>query len=178
MKVNAVFIAALLFVSSFVVSGAEKSVLLQRAHEAYLAAQALEGTLNEKPEADRTCAEYLKVINAYQRTYLITPTTSYADDALTSVARLYEEMKDNADAIKTLQFLIHAYPGTPFKDAAEKDIARLSNITTTQTQTAVQTHKTAPVENIRYFETPHSVHIVINVGNEVRFAQGKAKDPD
>src|SRR5215475_13625769 len=158
MKVNAVFIAALLSVSSFAASGAEKSVLLQRAHEAYLAAQALEGTLNEKPEADRTRSEYLKVINAYQRTYLITPTTSYADDALTSVARLYEEMKDNADAIKTLQFLIHAYPGTPFKDAAEKDIARLSGVTTVQTaaQTTPQTQKTTPVENVRFWETPHS----------------------
>src|SRR5215467_1748911 len=156
MKINAVFIAALLSVSSFAASGAEKSALLQKAHEAYIAAQALEGTLNEKPEADRTRAEYLKVINAYQRTYLITPATKYADDALTRVARLYEEMKDNADAMKTLQFLIHAYPGTPFKDAAEKDIARLNGATTTQAQT-IQTQKTTPVENIRYFETPHSV---------------------
>jgi len=176
MKVNAVFIAALLSVSSFAASGAEKSVLLQRAHEAYLAAQALEGTLNEKPEADRTRAEYLKVINAYQRTYLITPTTSYADDALTSVARLYEEMKDNADAIKTLQFLIHQYPGTPFKDAAEKDIARLSGVTTAQT--AAQTQKTTSVENVRFWETPHSVRVVVDVGAEVRFAQGEAKGPD
>src|SRR5215831_4390455 len=169
MKVNAVFIAALLSVSSFAASGAEKSVLLQRAHEAYLAAQALEGTLNEKPEADRTRAEYLKVINAYQRTYLITPTTSYADDALTSVARLYEEMKDNADAIKTLQFLIHQYPGTPFKDAAEKDIARLSGVTTAQTTS---------VDNIRYWEAQNSVRVVVDVGGDVAFAQVEAKDPD
>jgi len=176
MKINAVFIAALLSVSSFAASGAEKSVLLQKAHEAYLAAQALEGTLNEKPEADRTRADYLKVINAYQRTYLITPATSYADDALTSVARLYEEMKDNADAIKTLQFLIHEYPGTPFKDAAEKDIARLSGVTTTPTTT--QTQKATSVDNIRYFETPHSVRVVVDVGGEVRFAQGEAKSPD
>jgi N-acetylmuramoyl-L-alanine amidase len=176
MKINAVFIAALLSVSSFAASGAEKSGLLQRAHEAYLAAQALEGTLNEKPEADRTRAEYLKVINAYQRTYLITPATSYADDALRSVARLYEEMKDNADAIKSLQFLMHQYPGTPFKDAAEKDIARLSGVTTAQT--TAQTQKTTSVDNVRFWETPHSVRVVVDVGAEVRFAQGEAKGPD
>src|SRR5215472_1680208 len=104
MKINAVVIAALLSVSSFAAPGAETALLLQKARQAYLAAQALEATLNEKPESDRTRADYLKVINAYQRTYLITPHTGYADNALTSVARLYEEMKDNANAIKTLKF--------------------------------------------------------------------------
>src|SRR5215471_5625202 len=138
MRVNAVVIAAVLSFSSFTAFGAEKTAL-QKAHDAYLAAQALEATLNEKPEAERTRADYLKVITAYQRTYLITPATSYADDALTSIARLYEEMKDNADAIKTLRFLIHEYPATPFKDAAEKDIARLSGPTTSTTSTTATT---------------------------------------
>jgi N-acetylmuramoyl-L-alanine amidase len=172
MKVNAVVIAAVLIVSSFTASGAEKTVL-QKAHEAYLAAQALEATLNEKPEAERTRADYLKVITAYQRTYLITPATSYADDALTSVAHLYEQMKDNADAIKTLNFLIHEYPGTPFKSTAEKDIARLSGVATTQT-----TQKTTSVDNIKYWETPNSVRIVVDLGGDVRFVQGEAKGPD
>jgi N-acetylmuramoyl-L-alanine amidase len=175
MKISAVVIAAVLSVSSFAASGAEKSVL-QKAHEAYLAAQTLEGTLNEKPEAERTRADYLKVINAYQRTYLITPATSYADDALTSIARLYEEMKDNADAIKTLKFLIHEYPGTPFKDTAEKDIARLSGVTTPSQNTTTQ--KTTSVDNIRYWEAPNSVRVVVDVGGEVRFVQGEAKGPD
>src|SRR5215471_2362431 len=161
MRVNAVVIAAVLSFSSFTAFGAEKTAL-QKAHDAYLAAQALEATLNEKPEAERTRSDYLKVITAYQRTYLITPATSYADDALTSVARLYEEMKDNADAIKTLQFLIHEYPGTPFKDAAEKDIARLTGATASGV-TTTQTQKTASVENVRYWETPHSVRVVVDV---------------
>ena len=38
-----------------------------------------------------------------------------------AIARLYEETKNNAGAIKTLKFLIHEYPSSPFKDAAEKD---------------------------------------------------------
>jgi N-acetylmuramoyl-L-alanine amidase len=172
MRLNAVVIAAVLSFSSFAVSGAEKTAL-QKAHEAYLAAQALEATLNEKPEAERTRADYLKVITAYQRTYLITPATSYADDALTNVARLYEQIKDNADAIKSLNFLIHEYPGTPFKSSAEKDIARLSGVATTQTS-----QKTTSVDNIKYFETPNSVRIVVDVGGDVRFVQGEAKGPD
>jgi hypothetical protein len=141
MKVNAVLIAALLSVPLSAAQRTEKAALLQKARLAYVAAQAMEAALNEKPEAEKTRAEYLKVIAAYQRTYLITPHTGYADNALTSIAKLYEEIKDNADAIKTLKFLIHDYPSTPFKDAAEKDIARLSGVATLS--------KTTSVDNIR-----------------------------
>lgn len=170
MKINAGLIAALLSVTISAAPRTEKAVLLQKARQAYLAAQAMEQALNEKPEAERTRAEYLKLIAAYQRTYLITPHTGYADNALTSVAKLYEEIKDNADAIKTLKFLIHEYPGTPFKDAAEKDIARLSGVTTLS--------KTTSVDNIRYWEAQNSVRVVVDVGGDVTFTQGEAKDPD
>src|SRR6516162_456430 len=170
MKITAGLIAALLSVTISAAPGTEKAVLLQKAHQAYVAAQALEAALNEKPEAERTRAEYLKVIAAYQRTYLITPHTGYADNALTAIAKLYEEIKDNSDAIKTLKFLIHEYPSTPFKDAAEKDIARLSGITTLS--------KTTSVDNIRYWEAQNSVRVVVDVGDDVTLIQGEAKDPD
>src|SRR6516225_10097815 len=163
MKINAVLIAALLAVPLSAAQRTEKSVLLQKARQAYLAAQAMEATLNEKPEEERTRAEYLKVISAYQRTYLITPHTGYADNALTAIAKLYEEIKDNADAIKTLKFLIHEYPGTPFKDGAEKDIARLSGVTTLS--------KTTSVDNIRYWEAQNSVRVVVDVGGDVTLTQ-------
>ena len=170
MKITAGLIAALLSVTISAAPGTEKAVLLQKARQAYVAAQALEAALNEKPEAERTRAEYLKVITAYQRTYLITPHTGYADNALTSIAKLYEEIKDNANAIKTLKFLIHEYPSTPFKDAAEKDIARLSGVTTIS--------KTTSVDNIRYWEAQNSVRVVVDVGGDVTLTQGEAKDPD
>jgi N-acetylmuramoyl-L-alanine amidase len=170
MKINAVLIAALLSVPISAAQRAEKPLLLQKARQAYLAAQAMEATLNEKPEAERTHAEYIKVINAYERTYLITPHTGYADNALTSIAKLYEEIKDNANAIKTLKFLVREYPGTPFKDASEKDIARLSGVKTLQ--------KTTSVDNVRYWEAPNSVRVVVDVGGEVTFTQGDAKGPD
>src|SRR3954467_3391265 len=99
---------------------------LQRAAEAFKSAEVQEGALNEKTQAERTRADYLKVINAYQRTYLITPRSGYADNALMAVARLYEEINDKAAAMRSLNFLLHEYPGTPFKDAAEKDVMRLS----------------------------------------------------
>src|SRR5205807_3290377 len=120
-----------------------RSALLQKAAQAYMSAESMESSLNEKTEQERTRAEYLKVINAYQRVYLITPHTGYADNALMAIARLYEEIHDNGDAIKTLHFLVREYPGTPFKDTAEKDLARLNG---------VKVQKTVAVDNVRYWE--------------------------
>ena len=84
-----------------------------------------EAALNEQAEPNRSRADYLRVIRAYERVYLITPHTAWADNALTSIARLYEAMKDPKNAVKTLQFLLHDYPQTPFRDVAIRDIARL-----------------------------------------------------
>src|ERR1041385_2396729 len=130
MRVNAVLFAAMLSVApAFAAQSAQSihnSALLQKAHEAYNAAEALDSDLAAKPEQDKTRAEYLKVIYAYQRVYTITPHTSYADDALMAIARLYEDIHDTTDTIRTLNFLVREYPGTPFKDAAEKELVRLS----------------------------------------------------
>src|SRR5690242_8863633 len=125
MRINAVLIAALLSLSTIATAQSTRSALLQKAAQAYMSAESMESALNEKQEVDRTRAEYLKVINAYQRTYLITPHTGYADNALMAIARLYEAIHDNANAISTLTFLVREYPSTPFKDTAEKDVVRL-----------------------------------------------------
>ena len=73
MKINAVIIAALLSVSTLAAPQAQRNSLLQKAREAYTTAQSLEAELMEKAESDRSRADYLKVIKAYQRVYLITP---------------------------------------------------------------------------------------------------------
>lgn len=176
MKANAVLIAALLSASVSAALGTqtEKAALLQKAHQAYVAAQAMETALNEKPESERARADYLKVIQAYQRTYLITPHTGYADDALMNVARLYEQIKDNADAIKTLKFLIHDYPSSPFIDTAQKDLVRLG---AGNANAAAALQKTTSIDNIRYWEAQNSVRVVVDVGGEVTFKQGDAKYP-
>ena len=192
MRINAVVFAALLSVSSIVAAGQpqgaerkrdsaqpqetakpqeklSRSALLQKAAQAYMTAEALESALNEKPEAERTRADYLKVVNAYQRVYLTTPHTGWADNALMAIARLYEEIHDNANAVRTLTFLIKEYPSTPFKDTAEKDIIRLQGGTV---------QKTIGVDNIRYSEGQNSVRVIVDITGNVTFNQGDAKDPD
>jgi N-acetylmuramoyl-L-alanine amidase len=167
MNKKAVLFAALLSITvQFSLASAQ--TLLQRAAQAFKSAEVEEGVLNEKPQAERTRAAYLKVINAYQRTYLITPRSGYADNALMAVSRLYEEINDKAAAIRSLNFLLREYPGSPFKDAAEKDLMRLSGS---------PEQRTAAIENIRYWEMPDSVRIVVDVTGDVTFRQGEAKSP-
>src|SRR5262245_3099059 len=169
MKIHAVGIAALLSVSISAAPQAHNASLLQKAHQAYTVAQSIETELNEKPQAERMRADYLKVISAYERVYLITPHTGYADNSLMTIARLYEEIGADADAIKTLKFLIREYPASPFKDSAEKDVARLSGI---------KLQRTVAVDNVRFWEAPNSVRIIVDLGGEIRFNQGDAKSPD
>src|SRR5262252_10278025 len=104
MNKKAVLFAALL--SAILQYPASAQTTLQRAAEAFKSAEVQEGALNEKPQAEKTRADYLKVINAYQRTYLITPRSGYADNALMAVARLYEEINDKPAAIRSLNFLL------------------------------------------------------------------------
>ncbi|MBI2149272.1 MAG: AMIN domain-containing protein, partial [Acidobacteria bacterium] len=171
MRINAVFIAALLFLSSSLASSspAQNSTLLQKARAAFDGAQKLESELNEKPDGERTRNAYVKVIKAFERVYLITPRTGYADNALMTIARLYEEIHERPTAVKTLKFLLREYPGTPFKDTAEKDLARLQGV-------ALQ--KTAAVDNVRYWEAQNSVRVVVDLAGETTFTQGEAKNPD
>src|SRR5262252_281942 len=169
MKIHAVAIAALLVGSSFAAAQTQNSSLFRKAHEAYTLAQSLEAELKQKPETDRTRADYLKVINTFQRVYRITPQTQYADNSLMAIAKLYEEMKSNQDVIKTLKFLIHEYPTSPFRETAERDLARLNG---------ARVQKTVSVDNVRYWDGPNSVRIIIDVTGDVTFTQGDAKKPD
>jgi N-acetylmuramoyl-L-alanine amidase len=172
--------------------------LLQQATTAFNSAQQADKVLNEKPKPQQTRAEVLKVINAYQRVYLITPKTSYADDALLAIARLYESINDNANAVKTLKFLVNEYPQSPYKKSAERDIATLSagdaavpaiaDAVTVSKDSAdlpktVARIETKPgdkvsVDNIRYWPAEKSLRVVVDLSGEVRFKQGSAKSPD
>ena len=97
-----VLLAALLSASV----GWSQTALRDQAGAAYQAAQQEDIALKKKPATDRSRAEYIRVIRLYERVYLITPHTGYADDSLVNIAALYEEIRDPKDAITTLQFLV------------------------------------------------------------------------
>ena len=175
--------------------------LRQRASDAYETAQQEEIALKEKPLGERSRSEYLRVIRLYERVYLITPHTGYADNALINIAALYQEIDDARDAIKTLQFLIREYPGSRFISSARENIEHLANPPTLE-QVPVQTTEesggelAAPaetarspepapaeekslisVDNIRYWESRRSVRVVVDLGGKPSFTQGDVKDP-
>jgi N-acetylmuramoyl-L-alanine amidase len=158
-----------LWVALFLATTAYSQTLLQRAATQYLEAEAAEAALNEKPAPGRSNSEYARVIAAYERVFHITPHTGYADNALTAIARLYEQMKDRKMAIATLQYLLKEYPQTQFRDIAERDIARLNGI---QSVTAG-----AAIDNIRYSEIGNTARIVVDVTGDIRFKQGEAASP-
>jgi N-acetylmuramoyl-L-alanine amidase len=168
-KNSAILLVVLLGAS---LSFAQSQTPIQQASSQFRFAEKAEAALYEKTEPERTRAEYLKVIRAYERVYLITPHTGWADNALTSIARLYEEIKDPGNAIKTLQFLVHDYPQTPLRDVAERDIARLSG------SQEISGRDTATVESIRFWEEDRSVRVVVDISGDAKFKTGEAKSPD
>jgi len=125
----AIGIAVLLIAVATAATIAAQDSSLQQATNAFNVAQQADKALKLKPQSEQSRAETLKVINSYQRVYLITPRTSFADDSLLAIARLYESINDNRNAIKTLKFLVTDYPQSPFRKSAERDIATLSEST-------------------------------------------------
>src|SRR6186713_1902967 len=111
-------IAVLLIAVATAATIAGQDSSLQQATNAFNVAQQADKALKLKPQSEQSRAETLKVINSYQRVYLITPRTSFADDSLLAIARLYESINDNRNAIKTLKFLVTDYPQSPYRKSA------------------------------------------------------------
>ena len=163
---------------------------LEQAADAYLTAQAAEIELKANPPPDRTRSKYLSVIRMYERVYLITPHTGYADDALFNIAALYELIDDSRNAVRTLQFLAREYPASRFVSQAESDLERLTAPPATDAaiETAddngnrpsagpVRPDRSVAVENIRYWESQKSVRVVVDLAGEPTFTQGDAQNP-
>ena len=186
-----VLIGALLLVLLCASNALPQTPLREQATQAYEAAQNAESALKERPAADRSRAEYLRLIQLYERVYLITPHSGYADNALVNIASLYEEIGNFDDAITTLQFLIREYPSTRFVSMARTDIDRLGKTEEEEAASIpaipaqVQAQTTSPpkvsgvvsVVNIRSWESQRSVRVVVDMDGEPTFVQGEAYNP-
>jgi N-acetylmuramoyl-L-alanine amidase len=87
--------------------------------------------LEARPEKDRSLKEYIPVVNAYRRVYLITPRATDVPAALNQVAELYRAMGDLFNekyyrlAVNSYQFLLREYPGNRYREDAILAIARI-----------------------------------------------------
>ena len=155
--------------------------LRDQAGAAYQVAQSQEIALKDKLSPDRSRAEYLRVIRLYERVYLITPHTGYADDALLNIAALYEEIGEPEDAVTTLRFLVREYPASRFLPTAQADIERMSRpeepLIGANDANGVRTADGVSIDNIRYWESPRSVRVVVDTDHAPTFTQGEIQDP-
>ena len=173
--------AALLAVLLSAIPALAQSTPNQQASAQFRTAEKAESALNEISEPNRSRADYVRVIRAYERVYLISPHTAWADNALTSIARLYEEMKDPRNAVKTLQYLLKEYPQTPYREMAARDIARLSgagNATAGNVTIDATVKDSASVENVRFWEEDRAIRVVVDVSGSVTFKQGEVPSPN
>jgi N-acetylmuramoyl-L-alanine amidase len=183
------FISILLAVLLTAFNASAQTSLRQQAVSAYETAAQQEASVRDKPASERTRAAYLRVIRLYERVYLITPHSGYADNALINIAALYQEIDDARDAIRTLEFLVREYPGSRFISNAREKIVRLSTspdkVDSLPSETvdpgadASRSDRTSlvSVDRIRYWESPKSVRVVVDLDGEAQFTQGDVKTP-
>ncbi len=94
------------------------------AHAQFVRAEKLCSDLESSPVSKRTEKDYLAVVTAYRRVYLITPRAIEVPDALDEVGTLYRTMGDLFDekyyqsAVDAYQFLLHDYPDNRYREQA------------------------------------------------------------
>jgi N-acetylmuramoyl-L-alanine amidase len=103
----------------------------EAASSQFARAQEMRAALNEKAQEKRTLADYRRVVNTYQRVYLITPHAMEVPDAMVAVGELNTEMGDRFGrsyyqaAAEAYQFLIREYPTSKFVQDAMLRMAQL-----------------------------------------------------
>lgn len=97
----------------------------------YAKAQKLRQALDAEPSDSRTLAGYKKVVAAYRRVYLLTPSAPETTMSLDAVAQLYHDMADNFDqvyyqsSLVTYKFLLSQYPASPYRSEALFEIGKI-----------------------------------------------------
>lgn len=152
--------------------------LRQQAERAWFAAQEEDQAFQSLPPEARTRNEHLRIIHLYERVYLITPHSGYADDALLRIATLYEDTGADKEAITTLRFLVSDYPASRHIPVARERIARLTGAQAGETETAsARDPDHVWVDNIRYWESEGSLRVVVDTEGPPIFTRGEAYDP-
>lgn len=87
----------------------------------YAKAQQMRQSLEAIPRDNRTLPEYKKLVAAYRRVYLLTPSARETTEALFAVAQLYHDMGDLFDriyyksSVVTYKFLLSQYPTNKYR---------------------------------------------------------------
>jgi N-acetylmuramoyl-L-alanine amidase len=110
-------------------------------------AEALRATLEAKTERERSLRDYEALVMAYRRVYLITPSAVQVPPAIKQVADLYRRMGEQFEsryfdeAIKTYDFLVHDYPESSLREAAQFAIAEIRKDKLSQSELAQKNYE-------------------------------------
>ncbi len=110
---------------------APTATVKRQAQAQFERAEQQRASLNVKPRAKRTLADYRQVASSYRRVYLITPRASEVPDALIAIAQLYTEMGElfgrnyYQSAVDAYRFLLREYPANRYAPNAMLVCAKL-----------------------------------------------------
>jgi len=113
--------ASLCFASPAHPATQKNAAKLQAAQTQFAAAVAERAALDNKAPADRTLADYKRVVSAYRRVSLTTPKAPEVPEAFFAIGELSTEMGDRFGrpyyqaAVDAYQFLVREYPGNPHR---------------------------------------------------------------
>jgi N-acetylmuramoyl-L-alanine amidase len=152
--------------------------LRAEAEQAWERARAEDAAFRVSPPDTRTRSEHLRIIRLYEQVYLTTPHSGYSDDALIQIATLYEETGARADAVRTLRFLISDYPSSKHVPEARQRITRLDGpVEPLASASPPPADGEISVDGVRYYESPDSMRVVIDMQGQPAFTRGEVPDP-
>jgi len=176
----------LVSVTSFALSGDRNA-----AREAFQTATEYHEWLMERPNEKRSRSQYKRSVFLYQLVVDHDPTFGGSDDAIYSVAALYDEMAERyasdyykRRAIYYYEFVASEYPLTKHKRAALTRADELTNpkpdapppAKTAATKT--NPGQLATLSEVRYWSNEDYTRVVLQLDREVKFEKSILSDPD
>ncbi len=187
---TAIFLVSLLAVP---VEGRDRSA----AREAFQKATEYHDWLLSQPQDSRSPAQYRRSIYLYRLVVDHDPTYGACDDAIFTIAQLYEEMGRELDQASYLrraayyyEFVAREYPTTHHRAAATERAAELRNPASSEQLRAngpkpqIVHAKAVPDENlaqlteVRYWSNEDYTRVVLQLDKEVEFEKEVLHGPD
>ena len=186
----------LLCISAATLTGAARD--RNAAREAYLKADQYHDQLMKKSAGSRTRSQYSTSITMYRRVIDHDPTYGACDDALYTMASIYDEMaerypsaSDRNKAIYYYEFVAREYPHTKYKNTAlqragelrrvpEKAAGTTKKSPTSQAVTAsrIDSGPQAVLSDVRFWSNKDYTRVVLQLDKETEFQKEVLSNPD
>lgn len=170
----------------------------EAARDAYRKADQYHEQLMSRPAASRSRSQYITSITLYRKVIDHDPTYGACDDAIYTMATLYEEMAERFSstsyrnkAIYYYEFVAREYPHTKFRNTAlqkagalrsepVKAAETIKKSPSTQEVTAarISTGTTAVLSDVRFWSNKDYTRVVLQLDKETEFQKEVLSNPD